>query len=265
MNPRRGVRSPMRPPVPPIVHIGAPKTATTWLQTSVLPGVVGRTLCGVAGPDPNLNAAVRSLVVADVAGVATFDADAVAWRLATAGPLLVSDEGLSGLLWARPRDGVVPADREVMVERLATVLPGATIVLVTRAPATWYPSAYSTYLRHGGVLGPDRFREEVIAHDYCDWEDLAAQYRRRFDEVVVLRYEDLLRDPEAFVRDLARTLGLAFDGRTRTAVRNAGLTGWRRTTLRTLNRFRASAIHPVPPSGIAIPGASHLAERIGPR
>ncbi len=249
----------------PIVHIGAPKTATTWLQTAVLPGVIGRTLCGVAGPDPTLNAAVRSLVVADVEGGTRFDTATVARRLASAGPLLVSDEGLAGLLWSRPRDGVVPATREVMVERLAAVLPDARIVLVTRAPATWFPSAYSTYLRHGGVLGPDRFRDEVIAPGYCDWEALAALYRRRFADVAVLRYEDLKADPDAFVRTFATTVGVEFDGHPRAGVRNAGLGRWRRGTLRTLNRFRPSAIHPTPPSGISVPGAARLAERVGPR
>ena len=251
--------------VRPIVHIGAPKTATTWLQTAVLPGVLGRTLCGVAGPDPGLNAAIRSLVVADLPGGVRFDAATVSRRLAAAGPLLVSDEGLAGLLWARPRDGVVPAGREVMAERLAAVLPGATIVLVTRAPSTWFPSAYSTYLRHGGVLGPDRFREEVIPPGYCDWDALAALYRRRFDDVVVLRYEDLRADADAFVRTLARRVGIAFDGLPRTGVRNAGLGRWRRTTLRRLNRFRSSAIHPIPPSGIAVPGGERLARLVGPR
>lgn len=249
----------------PIVHIGAPKTATTWLQTTAFRRVIGRTLCGVTGPDATLNAAVRSMVVADLEGGPRYDADAVARTLATAGPLLVSDEGLAGLLWPRPRDRVVPAGRSLMADRLAAALPDAHVVLVTREPDTWLRSSYSTYVRHGGTRTFRRYVREVIDPSYCDWEALAALHRRRSAEVTVLRYEDLQADPQAFVTDLAARTGLRFADGSDVGVRNAGLSPWRRTALRTINRVRPSAIHPEPPAGIVIPGAARLAEAIGPR
>ena len=236
----------------PVVHIGASKTGTSWLQSALFPSVVGRAYGGSTGENRLLNAAVLSLT--DTEG---FSADAVRNALRSGPPLLLSWEGLScsnnPLLPSAP-------SIDVIVERLASVMPDCHVVMFTREPPAWRRSSYSTYLRGGGCLGFSDYCDLVEESGADDWNSIVDVYRRRFPSVTVVPYEAVSSDIEHGARRVFGGLGVQF-GEVRAGRPNRSMEDWRLRMVRRLNQHSGAGWCESPKRRIK--GAAILAAIIG--
>lgn len=201
----------------PIVHIGYPKTATTWFQKEFYPRVSGRRYVD----RDELRQAFLS------ANAFTFDPEHARRRLENPdrGAILICEEGLSGYLH---NAGVMETVTRAFAERLNRMLPDAEIVIMLRSQPAIIASTYQQYVRAGGTHSPKRYlfphrflyRNHLehykiplqdVAH--FDYVPLIRCYRRLFGDgrVHVFLYEHFLSRPEEFLRSFSARLDLSVD------------------------------------------------------
>jgi hypothetical protein len=200
--------------VRPIVHAGFHKTASSWFQDRVYPGVTSHRLV-----DDRL--ARETLLGGDA-----FDFDPVAARRALGAddggpPLLICEEDLSGVL----HNGVVSSyiAREA-ARRVHATLPEATIVLFVRGQVSAAASWYQQYLREGGTASARRY---LFAESYrhlgharpfkvphfrfyqIEYRGLIEHYDTLFgrDRVIVMPLETLRRDRAGTLAALGARIG----------------------------------------------------------
>lgn len=237
--------------MPPIVHIGYHKTASTWFQKRLYPRVISH----VALP----RRTIQQALLMDTA----FDFEpAAARRRLLAGldarqlerPLLLCEEELSG----NPHSaGMRSAQSKDIAERIAATLPDAEIVIFIRNQVDMAAALYSHYVREGGTHGPRRYlcpaqyRRDVARHpfkyplfdfshlDYCG---LARHYERLFGvgRAHLFAFEAFRAEPRHFVADYLQRLGLELDTDLSRLDWRPDNTGFGRNALwlaRLLNRF----------------------------
>ncbi len=234
-----------------VLHIGANKTGSTSLQRRLFAARDEICYRGEDGPGWAALAPLFAALAEEDDLYAPLDAMAdafAAMRAAADGRVLVySNEDISR--------SPLPT---VCADRLARLLPEATVVLVVReqrqAIASWYVN-HGAYLK--GV--PRRYWRRFVGFDewmqHClrfprmgplrgfDYAALVELYAARFERVEVLIYEELLADPTAYARRWAALLGLE------PAVVEAALTGpreRRRHSRRTLTWSRIRSVWPAP-------------------
>ena len=140
-------------------------------------------------------------------------------------PAIVCEEDLSGIL----HNGGLLTNyvAKEMANQLHAIAPEAKIVIFIREQAAMAASWYQQYLREGGTAS---VRHYLFPEDYLflgkarplkvprfdfsafDYDRLVAHYDSLFgrDRVFVFAYEQLARDPAAFIADFCRRLGLPF-------------------------------------------------------
>ena len=95
---------------------------------------------------------------------------------------------------------------------LDNLFPGAHILIVTRGLQGLIQSAYSQYVKTGGITHPCAFWAQLSRGlaQWTDFDHLIRLYRDAFgaDQVLVLPYELLRDDPPAFIATLEERLGL---------------------------------------------------------
>jgi hypothetical protein len=234
----------------PLVHVGYHKTGTNWLQEELFanPRAGYRWL----GKQP-LTHPVHTLVRAR-----PFEFDAAAVR-AEFEPML-RDAERSGLLpvVSFPRLSGHPYsggyDSRTIADRVAEVFPEARILIVIREQRSMIVSTYKQYVNAGGdaklehFLQPAKQREwRVPGFDYGHfaYDRLVGHYRSLFggEDVLVLPYEQFVRDAQGFVEEIGRFAGrelsahvleeLPFARRSNAAQSALGV-----AVARPLNRFR---------------------------
>jgi hypothetical protein len=190
-------------PLGVLLHVGFPKAGSSYLQEWFArhPALAYRHH-GIGG----LSSSVDIHELADARPSGT-----VRW-------LVTSDEDLA--FWKGPLDPVgariqpydVSGHRQRVCQLLATLHPNATVLVVTRGYATIAASAYSQYLRIGGVL---TFREWCREHGdlmsrYWNYDELVRMLIEQFgaDRVVVLPWELLDEDADQFLAIIAGRLGI---------------------------------------------------------
>jgi sulfotransferase family protein len=235
---------------PALVHVGYHKTGTNWLQEELFGNP--RTGYRWLGKQP-LTHPVHTLVRAR-----PFDFDAAAVR-AEFEPML-RDAQNAGLLpvVSFPRLSGHPYsggyDSRMIADRVAEVFPRARILIVIREQRSMIVSTYKQYVNAGGearlehFLQPAKQREwRVPGFDYGHfaYDRLLGHYSSLFggDNVLVLPYEQFVRDARGFVEAIARFAGrelpaevleeLPFARRS-----NAGQSALAVGVARPLNRFR---------------------------
>ncbi|MFN2628025.1 MAG: sulfotransferase [Gaiellaceae bacterium] len=161
--------------------------------------------------------------------------------------LLISNEGISGNLWGDPT-GLRNAGR------LSQVLPDARILFVVRNQPEMIASIYGQYVNEGGHGTFAEFLAGDIegpSFDFTslEYDRLAAGYIDLFgrDNVFVALYEDLRRDPDAFVDAIAAFFGTSRPPRIEHTRVNVSLSAGPILALRLWNRaFRVSTFNPTP-------------------
>ena len=200
---------------PPIFHVGLHKTGTTWFQKLFYPNVRERRFVN------------RRLVRSTLLGTSPLAFDARSARQALGldegEPAIVCEEDLSGIL----HNGGLLTNyvAKEIASQLHAIAPEAKIVIFVREQAAMAASWYQQYLREGGT---GSVRHYLFPEDYLflgkvrplkvprfdfsafDYDRLIAHYDSLFgrERVFVFAYEQLARDPAAFIVDFCRKLDL---------------------------------------------------------
>jgi len=222
------VTGPTKEACAPLVHIGYHKTATTWLQRRVFDDP----LCGFRRYPPSL-IAQRLIEPHPFA----FDPEACRAELrpwietaqrADLVPVL-SHERLSGY----PHSGGF--DSLEVLDRVASVLPAARILITIREQGAIIASNYHQYVVDGGACPLERYldppqtgprRVPGFALEFFQFDRLIEAYRSRFgaDRVLVLLYEEFRAQPAEYLTRLGSFAGV-----------NADLGGLNATTAQVVN------------------------------
>jgi hypothetical protein len=195
-----------------LIHIGYPKTATTWLQKRVFPLDVE----GWFRPIGTRESILSSFVTMDgfrfdpsVAREAFDDdlADAVSSRRLP----VISHERLAGSAHSGGYDAQSIADR------LARTFPGARVLIVIREQGQMLVSSWQQYVREGGACSLRRYldpprdgRVPLFRYEQFEYDALISYYHRLFtpERVRVLPLEQLAQGPDTFLRTLTEFAGL---------------------------------------------------------
>jgi hypothetical protein len=211
---------------PPVyIHVGPPKTGTTFLQRRVFPNLAD--VFDVYNRAPSLTAEFRDRLVEENPLRVSLDAlrGAVDAMLAACDrpKVLMSWEGLFG------SPHVAFANNAHVAEGLKKIFPEARVILSVRRQDDYADSNYRQALHNYYSVSPARFlgwnpdgtfRRRVFTDHIpypgidvatLDWTPYIENYVRLFgrDNVKVLVYEDLRDDPAGYIRDLCAFTGSA--------------------------------------------------------
>jgi hypothetical protein len=206
-----------------VVHIGPPKTGTTWLQRSVLPHFDDVHV-------PLTPEGVRECL--SLRTPETFEPLDVHRRLegalkSSASAIVISDERLAG-----PPIGH-QFERTVLARRVCGMFPNARILITTRSQPSAIASLYRHYVTWNNETG--RIEDFLAQSDgvfgrgfdwaYYDYESLARQYGAQIgdDRVHILPLELSRADLSAYLQRLAGVLGVAPPEAVSVDARNEGI------------------------------------------
>jgi len=188
------------------IHIGYPKTATTWLQKVVFPNQPGILFWDAQIPGGKYE------WLLDIVNVHDFDFDPTYFRSQYARcrddhskPLVISLESLVGDPFAGNRNSRSNADR------LRAIFPEATIIITIREQLSILISLYKQYVQEGGASSLGRFLESesvptrtCFSLDFLQYDRIIDYYQQLFgvQAVHVFLYEELKEEPERFLETL---------------------------------------------------------------
>jgi len=231
-----------------VLHVGYPKTATTWLQKVVLPRHPELVLLRRATPGCEW---IQQLL-ADHPFDFTPDRHRAAIDASFA-PLgervaFISHEAYLG----DPFLGGI--NSELAAPRLAALFPDARIVIVIREQGAMIDSLYRQYVQEGGVATPEQLFADPsalrvrFARGYLAYDRACALFAAHFGRarVRVLLFERLLEAPDQFLGELYDHCGVAHVPLVRSddVGRNVGLASPALEILRTANRVLTSSFQP---------------------
>lgn len=203
-----------------VIHLGFPKTATTWLQRYVFSDA----RMGFCSPWGD-----RAGIAIDqfVAGPQfAFDANTTRQIFDEMLQKSESDHRLIPILSEETLIGDPCSGRywgESVANRLHATFPEAKIVITIREQNAFVLSAYKEYVRNGGTASIERFLGRGVElrpgfSGICQLNSLEydlpiSYYKSLFgiDRVLVLAYEELLVQPESFIQRLANFAGVSSD------------------------------------------------------
>lgn len=244
-----------------VIHVGLPKTGTTWLQRDgfrrltstrlVQPNRhtdvfrVFSTIAEQAQPQPRLSRVREQIAAAVTRGTAH---------------VLVSYEPLNSPF------GWSPQRRDEVVAALAEVAPGSKILIVVREQSAMLASLYAQYVNQGGyrsftAFGTGQTQRGRFDPRWLCYDDTVRAYQHTFGcaRVLCLPYEMLNHDPETFLRHVAAFIDVDLSTcpydmqRVNTSPSMAGI-----ACLRISNKlFRASAFNAAP-AIVALPQADRV-------
>lgn len=207
---------------PVLVHVGLPKTATSWLQEYYFPQPwSGFWIPPVPSKAKHPIKQIGHWIVTDEDGrlidPADFDCRKLRAKLsdikAPAGYVpVVSNERLAG----HPLSNGF--DRRFLAERIKQVFPKAKILLTIREQNSVIMSNYMQYLKYGGWHSPEKFlkpysdaRLPTLTLQFWNYDRLFNFYCEIFDEknVLILPQELLRADPVGFLGAIAAFSGVA--------------------------------------------------------
>ena len=153
-----------------VLHVGMHKTATTFLQAEIFPklknvNLIHKFELGSKLYEDKLN--------------------------------IISNEGFSG----KSYHPFTNADeRFIKADRLHAMFPDAFILIGVRNPTSWHKSLYSQYLKRGGILKFEEWKENVDPR-YFDTYYYINYLQKLFGEkkVYVYEFEELIKNHHKFV------------------------------------------------------------------
>lgn len=241
------------------LHVGLPKAASTWLQKEVFPVIAPQEFIA---RESEINALLIDTTFKDSYVKGALSQSVASFSQSSGGGALLSREGLifRGRAW--PGHKKVPT--AVTTKRLASELKGARVLLVIRRQRDLLRSAYSEYIRRGGVAKFQNWTNgDATAYEFDPSqyeltkkiEELAASFGR--DSVKVVPFELLTRDKLAFMSEIANWLEIspAWDGvALGKKKRNVSLSESGLERLRKWNRlFRKTPENPSPMAPMPFP------------
>lgn len=182
------------------LHLGAHKTATTWLQTRLEAGQAALREAGIGYAPLDVFRADFTVPFTDYfwhripAHRDAAQARMRAWLDAAPSRFIASDENLIGDCDEIVRTGQCYPDLAPKLAALAETLPRppARVVLVVRSYATFFASVYGESLRNGPFRAFDPIRHRFLQED-GQWLRVTGALVRAFgeDAVRVIRFEQV--------------------------------------------------------------------------
>ena len=164
------------------IHVGLPKTGTTYLQKYVFPKIKNITYVSP------LNTSMPNYILS----VETDDK-----------PILISDEYLSIHHFIDAKGHLHPS-RYTILDNLKKLFPDANIILVLRKKEDWLNSFYVQYLKsvYRPTISFEEFKRKLEENGTLDFEEYIDYLQKNFERVLVLNYEELKENPYQFVKKI---------------------------------------------------------------
>ncbi len=159
------------------IHVGLPKTGTTFLQEKVFPKMDVNFIC-----KENL---------------ATV-------KLSPNKLNLISDEDLSHKI------DIFGINRYEVADRIHRLFPNAKIIVVFREKKKWLKSLYNQYLKsvYRPYMSFEKFRDVMIKSGALEFEKYEEYLRKLFPSVLTLQFEDMKKDMYGFVSKICEFMGV---------------------------------------------------------
>ncbi len=167
------------------IHVGLHRTGTTFLQKYVFPKIRG-----IKYYDRYNRYRIRNFLLSIEDNENK--------------PVLISDEGLSNYNYTDHEE----CSAYKIADRLHTLFPSAKIIVVFRKKEEWIKSLYNYYVKIGGDKDFESWRDEIFAKKDIDFKEYENYLRDLFDDVLVLWYEKLNRNPRLFVQDICNFMSV---------------------------------------------------------
>lgn len=237
--------------LPHFIHIGYPKTASTWLQDLFN---THKDICFVYKPkffcfDDCFSKGkefYQNLFHFNEGNKVFMDSDeayAMGERFGSFGWDCCYKPKHSPAFGKLARKYLLPPDKELIARRIHETLPQAKIIMVLRNQTDWLVSLYKHWLIKWETRPFIKFVEELSPHGF--YAPLVESYFRLFgrENVLVLFYEELVSNPVNFLDKISNFMGISkfdysqIDNKARVSLTNRGA-----KILRKVN-FIAGKIH----------------------
>jgi len=185
-----------------LIHIGYPKTGTTWFQNSFFNKI------------QNFSFIDRREVKEDfiLPNSLDFNADKIREKYkGISKPLILSHELLvGGMIHMGGINGILTQE---FAKRLNAVFPNAHIIIFIRNQIDHIASAYNQYIRGGGNLNINKYLYQdsfdalnkffFFSFAFLEFDKIISFYKTRFGEnnIHVFMYEKFKDNPEQFIKE----------------------------------------------------------------
>ena len=179
------------------IHIGYPRTGTTFLQKDIFPDLADR--FNVTVPQDALLRQYNEEIYQG--SLNSEHLHQLYHECSTDKPLLLSHESLTG-----------NSDRDFLhtAFEIHAFCPRATILICIRSQYAILPSMYTyTYLKNGGTEPYENFLTRLLSGDRFNYYQMIQTYRNLFgrDNVHILFFEKLQSDPDGFIQEVLDIIG----------------------------------------------------------
>jgi len=162
------------------IHVGLPRTATTFLQNEVFPKL-------------KLNYLLYLPLKGNIVD----------------GKNLISDESLAGYSYII---GSNNASNKDIAKRLHDLYPKAKIIVVFREKNKWLKSFYKQFLveseRRKLVKNYEDWYAKVYGDKFLEFKEYENYLKELFDDVLVLHFEEFKKDHKKFVKNICDFIGV---------------------------------------------------------
>jgi hypothetical protein len=204
--------------MPPLIHIGYHKTATSWFQQRFYPLVQN----GVFVPRHLVRSALIEPTAFDFSPERAHDQLHAFAR--ENGRLLLCEENISGYIHNGGLGGMLSSE---VARRLQATFPAARIIVFIRSQERLAAAAYAQYVHAGGTHGIKRYlgvkgnegaskywyKAPAFSFDHLAFKPLLERYAQLFkrSSVYVYCYEEFAEDGPKFIRRFSEEHGLDVD------------------------------------------------------
>jgi len=195
-----------------IVHIGFPRSASTFIQDSFFPKVKKMDYLGKPH-SKEIHLAMRNLNYLDNESYLESKASEVLKSAVKEKPIIISNEGISHAELGTS----ITQDPYVIAKRLREIFGDATIIIIIREQLNWFESYYlrrtKSYLMGGLFQSPNEF---FFNHYHSpgngvlgriDYLKIYKSFKKVFSDVEIIPYEELKFDRELFIEKLINIVG----------------------------------------------------------
>ena len=91
---------------------------------------------------------------------------------------------------------------------IAKKYPDSKIIVIFREKNSWMKSLYSQYIKNGGTYNFEKWKSDFFNEKYLDYKEYENFLRDNFKTVLVLWFEDLRKNPDAFIKSICDFIGV---------------------------------------------------------